>query len=284
VMAGAILIIVGLTLKMALFPMHIWLPDAYTYAPSAVTGLIAPIMTKVMAYALVRLFLDVFQPAYLRDMFPITSLIGWLAAAGIIVGSVMAIAQADLRRMLAYSSVGQIAFVALGIGLGNPLGLIGALLHILNHAFMKGCLFLIAGAIRYRAGTFEIPNLGGLGRRMPWTMAAFTVAALSMVGVPPAAGFFSKWYLVLGSIAAGNWLFVAVIVASSLLTCVYFFRVLEKVYLTLPSGEVASLPVKDPPAGMLAPILLLAAGVVVLGLMNAVIVARVLEGVAARLS
>lgn len=284
VLAGAILIVVGLTLKMALFPMHIWLPDAYTYAPSAVSGLIAPIMTKVMAYALVRLFLDVFQPAYLRDMFPITSLIGWLAAAGIIVGSVMAIAQADLRRMLAYSSVGQIAFVALGIGLGNPLGLIGALLHILNHAFMKGCLFLIAGAIRYRAGTFEIPNLGGLGRRMPWTTAAFTVAALSMVGVPPAAGFFSKWYLVLGSIAAGNWLFVAVIVASSLLTCVYFFRVLEKVYLTLPSGEVASLPVKDPPAGMLAPILLLAAGVVVIGLMNAVIVARVLEGVAARLS
>jgi multicomponent Na+:H+ antiporter subunit D len=215
---------------MALFPLHVWLPDVYSYAPSAVTGLIAPIMTKVAAYAIIRMFLTVFQPHYLRDILPVTSVIAWLGAAGILYGSIMAIAQSDFRRMLAYSSVSQIGYIGLGIGLANPLGLIGALLHILNHAFMKACLFLVAGSIRFRTGRWEVSSFAGLGRKMPWTMAAFTVSALSMIGIPPAAGFFSKWYLLLGSVDAGNWIFAATILLSSLLTAVYFFRVLEQVY------------------------------------------------------
>ncbi len=280
-------IVIGLGLKMALFPLHLWLPDAYTYAPSAVTGLIAPIMTKVAAYALIRMFLTVFQPAYFRDLLPVTSIIGWLAAAGIILGSVMAIAQTDLKRMLAYSSISQIAYVGLGIGLANPLGMIGALLHILNHAFMKACLFLVAGSIRFRTGLWKISHFAGLGRRMPWTMAAFTVAALSMVGVPPTAGFFSKWYLVLGGIQAGNWVFVTVILASSLLNAVYFFRVLEKVYMGSPSGEkeqwVPNGVPNEAPLEMLIPTLFLAAGILFLGLINAVIVREVLELIVAPL-
>ena len=277
--AAVTFIVIGLGLKMALFPLHMWLPDAYTYAPSAVTALIAPIMTKVAAYVLVRMLLSVFLVDYLRDMLPVTLIIGWLAAVGIIAASVMAIAQKDFRRMLAYSSVAQICYVALGIGLANPLGLIGALLHILNHAFMKGCLFQVAGGIRYRSGLWEIPRFAGLGRRMPWTMGAFTVAALSMVGIPPACGFFSKWYLVLGCVDAGNWVFAAVIVASSLLNAVYFFRVLEKVYMAPPSGEAAVEPATEPPRGMMAPILVLTAGIIILGLINAVIVTHILEPV-----
>jgi multicomponent Na+:H+ antiporter subunit D len=275
--AAATLIFIALGLKMALFPLHLWLPDAYTYAPSAVTALVAPIMTKVAAYALIRMFLNVFEPTYLRDILPVTTVIGWLAAAGILYGSIMAIAQTDFRRMLAYSSVSQIGYIGLGIGLANPLGLIGALLHILNHAFMKACLFLVAGGVRYQTGRWEVPRFAGVGAAMPWTMAAFTLAALSMIGVPPAAGFFSKWYLLLATIDAGNWVFVLVILLSSLLTAVYFFRVLEQAYAVHGRDERLPGRASDPPASMLLPNLILAAGVLVLGLLNSVIVTRVLE-------
>ncbi len=282
IIAAVTFIVIGLGLKMALFPLHLWLPDAYTYAPSAVSGLIAPIMTKVAAYVIIRLLITVFQPAYLRDILPVTSVIGWLAAAGILVGSIMAMAQTDLRRMLAYSSVSQIAYVGLGIGMANPLGLIGALLHILNHAFMKACLFLVAGGIRYKTDMSETFRFDGLGRQMPWTMGAFTVAALSMIGIPPTAGFFSKWYLILGGIDKGNWVFVAVILASSLLSAVYFFRIMEKAYTTAPAADSAS-KASELPSEMLLPILVLAAGILLLGLFNAVIVTHVLELVVAPL-
>ena len=281
--AAATFMVVGLSLKMALFPLHLWLPDAYTYAPSAASALIAPIMTKVAAYGLIRLFLTVFEPTYLRDMLPVASIIGWLAAAGVLFGSVMAIAQSDFRRMLAYSSVSQIAYVGVGIGLANPLGLIGALLHILNHAFMKGCLFLVAGSIRFRTGISDIPAFAGLGRTMPWTMAGFSLAALSMVGVPPTAGFFSKWYLVLAGIDASNWTAVAVILASTLLNAVYFFRILEKLYLVPPHGGAAQVKAREVPFEMLGPVLFLAAGLLFLGLANAVIVDEVLEPIVASL-
>ena len=284
IVAAATLIFIALGLKMALFPLHLWLPDVYTYAPSAITGLIAPIMTKVAAYAVIRLFLTVFQPHYLRDILPVTSVIGWLAAAGILYGSIMAIAQTDFRRMLAYSSISQIGYIGLGIGLANPLGLIGALLHILNHAFMKACLFLVAASIRYRTGRWEISHFPGLGRQMPWTMAAFAVSALSMVGIPPAAGFFSKWYLLLGGIDRGNWFFVATILLSSLLTAVYFFRVLERIYGGHFKEDGNMTTVSDPPASMLFPTLVLGAGVLVLGLLNSLIVSRVLELIVAPLN
>jgi multicomponent Na+:H+ antiporter subunit D len=279
VIAAAGLIAVAMALKMALFPLHLWLPDAYTYAPSAVAGLIPPIMTKVAAYVLIRVFLGVFQPDFAVHQLPLLPVISWLAAAGIILGSVMAIAQQDLRRMLAYSSVSQIAYVGLGLGMAHPLGLVGALLHVANHACMKACLFFVAGSLRYRTGSVEISNLAGMGRKMPWTFAAFTVAALSMIGIPPAAGFFSKWYLLLGALQVRNGWFVAVILMSSLLNAVYFFRVLEKVY-AKAEGEKDEGRAAEAPLSMLLPTLILAAGVVALGLLNSVIVTRVLEPVA----
>ncbi len=276
ILAAVVFIVIGLGLKMALFPLHLWLPDAYTYAPSAVTALIAPLMTKVGAYVLIRMLLSVFSPDYLSEQLPVTLIIGWLGAAGIIIGSVLAIAQKDFRRMLAYSSIAQIGYIALGIGLANPLGMIGGMLHIMNHAFMKGCLFQVAGAIRYRTGIWDITRFAGLGKKMPWTMAAFVVGAISMVGIPPACGFFSKWYLILGCVDAANWIFVAVIVASSLLNAVYFFRVIEKSY----TGQTDAAEIREahePPAGMLTPILVMAAGIFILGFANAYIVTYLLE-------
>ncbi len=285
IMAAVALIVIGMGIKLALFPLHVWLPDAHSYAPPVIAAILAAIQVEVAGYVIVRMMLTVFQPQYFIEVLPVTTVIGWIAAVGIIFGSVMAIAQKDFKRMLAYSTVAQVAYIGLGIGLANPLGLIGGLLHILNHAFMKSSLFLVAGGIRYQTGLHEIPQFAGLGRKMPLLMAAFTIAALSMVGIPPTCGFFSKWYLILGSIDAHNWVFVVVILASSLLTAVYFFRVIEKIYATEPKSEVAPIveKAKEPSKGIVVPILILAAGIIILGLINAVIVNQVLKPVVALL-
>ena len=275
VVAAVVLITLGLGLKMALFPLHQWLPDAYTYAPSPVTALIAPIMTKVYAYSLIRMYLSVFPPGYITDIVPISTVLVVLGMIGILFGSVMAFAQQDIRRMLAYSSISQLAFIALGIGLANSLALIGAVLHILNHAVMKACLFLAVGSIRSQAGVVSVAQIGGLGRRMPLTMGAFTVGALSMIGVPPSSGFFSKWYLVQGGIDASNWVAVAVILASSLLTAIYFFRVLERIYFAAPDRAKTG-DVKEAPPVVVIPIWLFAVAMVGLGIVNAFIVTTIL--------
>jgi multicomponent Na+:H+ antiporter subunit D len=280
VATAATLIALAMGIKMALFPLHGWLPDAYTSAPSGVAGLIPPIMTKVAAYVLIRVFLEVFQPAYSQTQLPIASVIAWLSAAGVLFGSVMAIAQQDFRRMLAYSSVSQIAYIGLGFGMVHPLGLIGALLHVVNHAFMKACLFFVAGSFRYRTGSAEIVHFAGLGKRMPWTVCAFALAALSMIGVPPTGGFFSKWYLLLGALEIGNGWFVAVILISSLLNAVYFFRVWENLFGR--QERETNLTRGDPPASMLAPTLVLAGGVLALGFLNSTIVTAVLQPISAR--
>ncbi len=275
--------LIGTAIKMGFFPLHVWLPDAYTYAPSAVSSFIAPLMTKVMAYVLVRVMLTVFQPSYSLKVVPLGVIMTWIAAAAILVGSIMALAQKDLKRMLAYSSVSQIGYIVLGIGLGNKMGLLGAYLHILNHAFMKACLFAVTMALMLRTGGRNIFQLGRIHRRMPFTMGALVIGALSMIGIPPTAGFFSKWYLILGSIDARNWFFVGVILISSLLNALYFFRVMENAYfeerhihhhkepMTAVAGER-----EEAPLGMLIPILFLAAGILLLGLFNERIISGIL--------
>ncbi|MDD5482418.1 MAG: monovalent cation/H+ antiporter subunit D family protein [Kiritimatiellae bacterium] len=279
------LMTIGLGIKMAVFPLHGWLPDAYTYAPSTSVAILAPLGTKIAAYAIIRVLFYIFGVQYVSRDFPVTTVIGWLSAFGIIYGSIMAMTQTELKRMLAYSSVAQIGYIGMGIGLASPLGLIGAVLHVLNHAFMKACLFLVAGNLRARAGHTLISALNeSYRRKMPWTFAAFTVAALSMIGVPPLAGFFSKWYLALAAIDANNWIFLAVILLSSLLNAVYFFNILERVYLR-PSGasvpearsgaELAG-PQSEASPSLLAPTLALALGILALGLFNAVIVKKLI--------
>jgi multicomponent Na+:H+ antiporter subunit D len=287
------LMTLGMGIKMAIFPLHGWLPDAYTYAPSTSSALIAPTGTKVGAYVVIRLFYFVFGVTYVSHILPITHIIAWLSACGIIYGSIMAIAQKELKRMLAYSSVAQVGYIGLGIGLANPLGLIGAVLHVLNHAFMKACLFLVAGNFRLKLGHSNIFKLeDSIRKKMPWTMAAFSVAALSMVGLPPMAGFFSKWYLALGTIKSTGsswtgWIFLVTILVSSLLNAVYFFRVLEKVYMK-PMGkipkevhethekheneEIIEIKRDEVGASMLVPTLIMAVGLIVIGLLNAIIV------------
>jgi len=276
-----VLILLGLGLKMALFPLHGWLPDAYTYAPSTSSALIAPTGTKVAAYALIRFIFFIFGIDVIMKHTPLLTIIAILSALGIIIGSVMAIAQKEIKRMLAYSSVAQVGYIGLGIGLATPYGLIGAVLHVMNHAVMKGLLFLVSANFRRKLGHSNLDKLDTLTRRkMPWTSAAFAVAALSMVGVPPTVGFFSKWYLVLGTIHTGQWLFLATILFSSLLNAVYFFRVLERIYMKPYKGDSPQendVSCDEVCPSMLVPTLVLALTVLLLGLFNMVIVNNVIK-------
>jgi len=278
--------IVGIGLKMGLFPLHMWLPDAYTRAPSAISTLIAPTMTKVSAYVFFRIILSVFNPQFSWEVIPAATLLRWIAAAGIIYGSIMAIAQKDIKRMLAYSSISQIGYIVLGIALANQMGLIGGALHIFSHAFAKGCLFMVVMAIIYKTGIRNIDDFKGLNKKMPFTMAAFCLAAFSMIGVPPTAGFFSKWYLVLGTVKGEHWVLTAVILMSSLLNAVYFFRIIEKTYFSsfvdLVTGdhghhEAPAVAVAEAPLLMLIPILIMAAGILAVGLFNVQIIHHLLQ-------
>ncbi len=287
VATGLALIVVGLAIKTALFPLHGWLPDAYSSAPAPVVAFVASVKGKVSAYVLLRILVFVFDGHGLAER--ALDLLAVVAAVTILAGSAMALAQRDLNRMLAYSSVGHMGYIVLGLGLGTAAGLTGAVLHIVNHAVAKGCLFMASGNLQLRAGSSRITALSGMARQMPLTMAAFVVAALSMIGLPPTGGFFSKWYLLLGALEGGAWLVVVVIVTSSLLSAVYFFRILETAYFRPPEAtaaptssadEAAAAPGEgrtEAPLAMLAPVLLLALCILGLGVFNQGLVEVVLR-------
>ncbi len=267
--------VVGLAIKVALFPLHTWLPDAYAYAPSTTSVIIASLMGKVGLYVLIRLLFSLFDPRYLLQDLPVLPMLSWLGAMAIIMGSLFALSQLDFKRMLAYSSVAQIGYVVLGMGMANSIALTGALLHVINHAVMKGGLFMAAGAIIQTTGKRQITDFHYLHRRMPFTMAALLLGALSMVGIPPTCGFFSKWYLILGAVKKGNLLFVGVILISSLLNALYFFRVLEYVFFK-PLSE-GSIKRREAPTTMLVPTLVMGGAVLLLGLGNQWVVSIVLK-------
>jgi multicomponent Na+:H+ antiporter subunit D len=263
IVAALAFITVGVSLKLALFPLHAWLPNAYAYAPSWVTVFLSATATKVAIYLLVRFFFSIFGVAIdFRDL-PVTEIVIALSVAAMLVASLIAVFQTDLKRMLAYSSVAQIGYITLGIGLANLAGLTGGLVHIVNHALMKAALFLAVAAIFLRVGTVRLSDLAGIGRKMPLTMTAFTVACFGLVGTPGTSGFISKWYLVLGALDKGWWVLVFLIVASSLIALLYVGRVLEIVWLREPLPALAK--ASDPPASMLLPIVVLAAATIYFG-------------------
>ena len=283
VLTAGVFMIVGIGLKMALYPLHAWAPNAYADAPSTVSGLIAPLMTKVAAYMMIRVMFTVFKPVFFIEVIPVTTILTWMAAVAIIIGSIYAIAQTDLKKMLSYSVVAQIGYIALGIGLANKSGLTGAVLHILNEAFTKGCVFLVAGAIVYKMGACNINEFKNLYRKMPFTMSAFLIGAFSMVGIPPTCGFFSKIYLIMGSIDAGNWVFVAVLLFSSILNVVYFFRVIQIATFETPMPDYSrdkayeAVAMDEVPLSMLIPIQLMAAGIVLSGIFSTKIISTVIQ-------
>ena len=245
-------ITVGISIKIALMPLHLWLPNAYTYAPSVVTAFIAATATKVAFYVLLRFMFTIFGVSFAFKNMPLSIIFMALALTAIFAGSTAAIFQDNVKRMLAYSSVAQIGYMILGISLASATGLTAAILHLFNHALMKGALFLALGCVCYRLGVANIEQMRGLGRGMPWTMAAFVIGGLSLVGVPLTVGFISKWYLVVGALEQGWWPLAVAVLLTSLLTLIYVWRVVEAAYFQTPVAARAD-DVREAPRSMLLP-------------------------------
>ena len=265
VRAALAFLTVGISLKLALFPLHLWLPGAYTHAPSVVSAFLAATATKVGLYMLVRMLFTVFGADFAFGTVPLDAILPALALAAVFTASTVAIFQEDLKAMLAYSSVAQIGYMVLGVGLATTAGVTAGLTHLFNHALMKGALFLAVGALVYRLGTTRIDELGGLAQRMPWTFAALVVAGASLIGLPPTAGFISKWYLVTAMLEQGWWPLALLILLGSLLALIYVGRVVEAAYFRAPPvGAVAGRA--EAPLGLVVPTLVLAGANLYFGL------------------
>jgi len=263
-MAALSFLTVGVCLKLALFPLHGWLPNAYACAPSFVTAFLAGTATKAAVYLLIRIFYSVFGAAIPFAGLPVTEVLVVLSVAAMFLASFSAIFQEDVKRMLAYSSVAQIGYITLGIALANQSGLTGGIVHLFNHAIIKTALFLALGAMLFGAGTVRVSELHGIGRKMPLTAGAFVIAGIGLIGTPGTSGFISKWYLALGSIEIGWWPIAFLIVASSLISVVYIGRIVEVAYFREPTARIAE--ARDPPHSMLLPMLALAAATVYFGI------------------
>ena len=266
-MLGIFLVVLGLGIKCGLFPFHAWMPDAYTHASDTAAALIAPLTTKVILYSLIRVLFWCFDNALLAELNVFTVLL-CLGSMALITGSVMAFVQTNFKRMLAYSSVAQIGLIVLALGLNEKTAFLGAALHIIHHAAMKAVLFLTAGAAFDAFKIRQIRDFSKLKTSMPWTVSAFLLAALSMIGIPPLCGFFSKWYIVVGAFRAGQPMIAAVIVGSSLLTAMYFFKVIEVTSFKKQQGEPK---VVETVNSLTLGISLLAASLIFLGLAAPVI-------------
>ncbi|WP_348304169.1 proton-conducting transporter membrane subunit [Methanothrix sp.] len=272
VQMGFAMIVVGVMIKAYIFPLHLWQPDVYTYAPSTISSMMASVHVKVMFYILLRMFYSVFTLEFVRHYIGLDLLICWVAAIAILAGSIWAIKQRNLKRMLAYSSVSQMGYILLGLGLSplSPWGLVGVVVHILNHAIGKGCLFMCAGAISQQEGLRDIRDFEALGKKMPHVCAAFTIAALSMIGIPLTAGFASKLFLIVASLDAAQYPFVAVLLLSSLLNLVYFWRVIDQMYFVKHKVTENAVEVREKskslPLSMVAPILILASLCIIMGI------------------
>jgi len=241
---------VGVSIKMALFPLHLWLPNAYTYAPSVVTAFLAATATKVSVYVLLRFVFGVYGEYFAFQAMSLDVILTPLALSGIFVASTVAIFQRDVKRMLAFSSVAQIGYMVLGISLASVSGLTAGIVHLFNHALTKGGLFLAMGCIVLRLGSSDIDDMRGIGRVMPLTMFAWVLGGLSLIGVPATVGFVTKWYLIRAALERGEWPLAALVLASSLLAVIYVWRVVEVAYFREPP---AGRELREAPLSMLLP-------------------------------
>jgi len=267
VLLAFIICMTGLFIKMALFPLHLWLPDAYTYSPSASISLIAPLTTKVMVYVMIRIVLTVFTPRFSFASLTVSDSFVWLAVIAIVMASLLALAQRSVKKMLAYIIIAEVGYMVGGLWLGNRNGITGAILHIINDAAMTLCVFLVAGNIIFKLKQDSFDHLQGLFRKMPFSMTALVVGALSIIGVPPTCGFFSKWYLLLGGFDAGQYGFVAALIFSSLVNVILFFRIFEIGFFEPAKAHHPGdgTPVDEAPLEMLVPLMVVAALLVILG-------------------
>jgi multicomponent Na+:H+ antiporter subunit D len=242
ILAAAGFITVGLALKTAIFPLHVWLPNAYAWAPHMVTAFLAACATKVSLYVLLRFDFFVFQGNLTGHAIQFAAYMMPLAILGILVGSSVAMFEKNVKRLFAFSSVAQVGYIMLGVSLVSAAGLTAGIVHIFNHALAKGTVFLALAAFAMTAKSPQLEGLRGMGKRMPWTFAAFVIAGLSLIGVPGTAGFISKWYLINAALELGplGLALIGVILISSLMAVVYVWRVVEVAAFGEPPADVAA--------------------------------------------
>ncbi|RMH37489.1 MAG: hydrogenase 4 subunit B [Nitrospirae bacterium] len=275
VMAGFIFMLIGLGIKMALVPLHGWLPDAYVDAPDSVSPLLAPLVTKVALYAVVRVMYWVVGGEEVGETLPILTLSSWLGAVAALVGAFLALSQQELKRMFAYAGISHVGIIVMGVCLGNPTGFAGGIFYLLTDAVMQAALFYIAGTAFYSLGIRTLADLGRLRGQMPWVIGVLIVIAISMIGIPPSGGFFGKWYIILGALEAGNYIVVGGVVGATLLTLGYFVTIFERIFVDSVSSGPAVLA--ESPLSMRATMGMLAAASLVLGLMSDPMIRLILD-------
>jgi len=263
-----VMLVAGFGVKAGLVPLHGWLPKAMV-APAPVSALLhAVAVVKAGAFGIIRTVEDVYGLALVADLglrAPLIAVAGWT----VVIGSLLALRERHLKRRLAYSTVSQVSYIVLGIAVGGLLATSGGMVHLVHQGLMKVTLFFCAGIFGLSLGVSRIDQLDGLGRRMPWASAAFTVAALGMIGLPPLVGFVSKWYLAAGALAAGLPGVLAVLIASALLNAAYFLPLVRRLWLN-PPGKLADAPIEIgwlPQLALVSAALATAALTAVLGLL-----------------
>jgi len=252
------LFIVGFSFKSALVPFHAWLPDAHPSAPAPVSAMLSGVLVKAIGvYVLARLVFNVFGV-----MDTELGLLRWLGLLSMVVGGLLAVGQSDIKRLFAYSSISQLGVMVLGLGLGTPLGIVGALYHLVNHAMFKSLLFLNAGAVEYATGTRDLDKLGGLNRMLPVTGATSLIGSMSIAGVPPFNGFWSKLIIVLACVESGHYGFALATVLVSIVTLAYQLKVQRKAFFATLPEALANL--RREPLMMALAMILLAVGCIAL--------------------
>jgi len=227
---GLLFIFIGLGIKMALVPFHAWMPEAYAYAPDSVSPILASLLTKIALLAWVRIIYWVLNASIVVYGIPILLLVAVLGALAAVIGASLALAQRDIKMMFAYGGISHIGIILIGIGQGNQTGFVGGVFYLLNDAVMQAALFFLAGVAFCHYGVRTIDDIGRVGKQAPWLTGSLIVIALGMVGLPPTGGFFGKWNIILGALEAGNYVSVAAVVFSTLLTLAYFVKLLEGIF------------------------------------------------------
>lgn len=259
-LAVVMVALIGFGVKAGMFPMHAWLPTAHPVAPAPASAVLSGVIVKAGVLAIIRVVYYIVGPEFLQGTW-VQSVWMILALITVFMGSLLAYREKVLKKRLAYSTVSQISYILLGLGLFNPAAFQGALLHVVFHAFIKTALFLCAGAVIHETGKERVEDLTGIGKKMPITILCFTVASLGLIGIPPTGGFISKWYLATGALAgdvgAFRFLIPAVLLVSALLTAGYLLPITIKGFFPGADYDYKSNPRKEAPAFMWVPVLIL---------------------------
>ncbi|NQS89912.1 NADH/ubiquinone/plastoquinone (complex I) [Patescibacteria group bacterium] len=247
-----VLFLAGFGLKAAIIPFHAWLPDAHPSAPAPISAMLSGVLIKALGiYTITRIFFNVYgmtvQLSWTLMVLGMISMIG---------GGVLALRQTDFKRLLAYSSISQVGYILIGLGCGNYWGLLGALFHLFNHAVFKSLLFLNSGAVEYSTGTRKLEEMGGLSKVMPVTGATSTIASLSISGIPPFNGFWSKLFIIIGLVQAGHFVMTGLTVLVSVLTLAYYLKVQKFAFFGTLKERWAK--IKEVPKVMCASMIILA--------------------------